>query len=171
MSIFFTIDQKKKVCLKLIFFSFKLLKIIQNFKIGQILRNEFFFVVLSVKFGHGRLTTIIYSRTSRQRTTSICCDLWTTEETYLKLLWYRFYTTLLLRSTNRFWIGFCQNLVFFPGSCCNSTLLIYFFQYFFLSKLSTHFIGITRMDFLYGKITTAYIFYTYATKCIYYAFF
>jgi hypothetical protein len=41
--------------------------------------------------------------------TSICCNLWTTKETYHKLLWYRFYTN----PANPFWIGFCQKLVFF----------------------------------------------------------
>jgi hypothetical protein len=67
------------------------------------------------------------------------------------------------------WIEFCQNLVFFR-IYCKSTVLIYFSLYF-LSKLSTYFTGITRMDFVYEKITTAYIFFTYVTKCIYYAFF
>jgi hypothetical protein len=62
-----------------------------------------------------------------QGMTSICCNLWTTKETYQKLLWYRFYTTLCLRSASPFWIGFYQNLVFY----CNSTLVIFFFKFFF----------------------------------------
>jgi hypothetical protein len=87
--------------------------------------------------------------------------------TYQIFLWYRFYTTLLFRSVNLFWKGFGQNLVFFH------IIIIahfWFFSTFFLSKLSTHFTGITWMDFVYGKMTTAYIFFTYVTKCIYYAF-
>jgi hypothetical protein len=61
-----------------------------------------------------------------QRILSKCCNLWTTKETYQKLLWNEFYTTLLLHSANPFWIGFCKNLVFFPDS---------FFSIFFFIKI------------------------------------
>jgi hypothetical protein len=37
--------------------------------------------------------------------------------------------------------------------------------------LSTHFTCITWMDFVYGRMTTAHLFFTYVTKCIYNAFF
>jgi hypothetical protein len=48
-----------------------------------------------------------------QRTTSICWKLWTTKETYQKLLWYRFYTTLLFRYANPFWIEGFVKISFF----------------------------------------------------------
>jgi hypothetical protein len=101
-----------------------------------------------------------------QGTASTCCDLWTTKETYQKLLWYRFYNpfssfckSILNRVLSKF-ISF--QIIMHTFDC---------FQYFFLSKLSTHFTGITWMDFVYGKIKTVYIFFTYVTKCINYAFF
>jgi hypothetical protein len=54
-----------------------------------------------------------------QRTTSICCDLWTTNETYQKLLWYRIYTIYNPSSSfcksflNRVWskFGFFQIII------------------------------------------------------------
>jgi hypothetical protein len=114
-------------------------------------RSIFFFSHFQVMAGHATKPFVVHAWLLRrsqlkyskmidnhiagkktQRTTSICCNLCATKETYQKLLWYTFYTTLLLRSANPFWIGVCQNLVFFTDSYCNSTLLFYFFNIFFI---------------------------------------
>jgi hypothetical protein len=78
--------------------------------------------------------------------------------------WYSCAATLLLRSANPFWIRFCQNLVFFQ-------IIIFNFFFFIKIEYPLYWYHSNWMAFVYGKMSTADIFFTYVTKCIYYAFF